>query len=55
MIEQKFVDWPLSKSYFELCILFVINFVYSVFIYNTVTQFKGKFLRASEVISQVTK
>ena len=40
MIEQKFVDWPLSKSYFELCILFVINFVYSVFIYNTVTQGK---------------
>ena len=38
MTEQKFVDRPLSKSYFEQCILFVINFVYSVFIYNTVTQ-----------------
>ena len=32
MTEQKFVDWPLSKSYFEHCTLFVINFVYSVFI-----------------------
>ena len=38
MTEQKFVDRPLSKSYFEYCILFVIDFVYSVFIYNTVTQ-----------------
>ena len=37
MTEQTFVYWPLSKSYFEPCILFVINFVYSVFIYNTVT------------------
>ena len=55
MTEKTFLYWPLSKSYFEHCVLFVINFVYSVFIYNTVTQFKGKFLRASEVISQVTK
>ena len=38
MIEQKFVDRPVSKSYFEPCISFVIYFVYSVFIYNTVTQ-----------------
>ena len=38
MTEQKFVDRPLSKSYFEPCILFVIYFVYTVFIYNTVTQ-----------------
>ena len=37
MTEQKFVDRPLSKSYFEYCILFVIDFVYSVFVYNTVT------------------
>ena len=38
MTEQKFVDRPLSKSYFEPCVLFVTYFVYSVFIYNTVTQ-----------------
>ena len=37
MTEQKFVDRPLSKSYFQPCILFVIYFVSSVFIYNTVT------------------
>ena len=53
MTEQTFVDRPLSKSYFEHCILFVINFVYSVFIYNTAQ--RGKFLRALEVISRVTK
>ena len=37
MTEQKFVNRPLSKSLFEPCILFVIYFVYSLFIYNTVT------------------
>ena len=37
MTEQKFVNRPLSKSLFEPCILFVIYFVYSEFIYNTVT------------------
>ena len=43
MTEQKFVDRPLSKSYFEHCILFVINFVYSVFIYNN-CHTRGNFL-----------
>ena len=38
MTEQKFVDRPLSKGLCEYCILFVIYFVYSVVIYNTVTQ-----------------
>ena len=53
MTEQKFVNRPLSKSLFESCILFIfILFTVSLFI---TLSHMGKFLRASEVISRVTK
>ena len=53
MIEQKFVDRPLSKSYFEPFISFVIYFVYSVFIYNTATD--GEISSCCRSYSRVAK
>ena len=53
MTEQTFFYGPLSKSYFEPCILFVIN-LFTVCLFITLSH-KGKFVRASEVISRVTK